>query len=265
MVPGELHLGKLHQDLLDLRGHFEKLVLELQKALFKSQKQKKDLEKQLEESENKREELNKLVLDYEGHIKDLKHDLEQREAQTKDPKNSVDQSEDDIKKELDQVGFYESRIEIMTKERDGLINKLKSVGAELKEAQEDLELGKKVWEAERIAVAERLTNAKEVWEAERMELTKKLNHELNKFGIEIKELREELSDLEKIHKQHIQENENAYCSGYLTGWFKEPHAYISLPSHEAKEVTLLDHEPLEATSPLSHTCALIKLFGSADP
>ncbi|XP_024199545.1 myosin heavy chain, fast skeletal muscle isoform X1 [Rosa chinensis] len=348
MVPGELHLGKLHQDLLDLRGHFEKLVLELQKALLKSQEQKKDLEKQLEESENKREELNKLVLDYEGNIKDLKDDLEQREARTKDPKNSVDQSEDGIKKELYQVGFYESRIENMTKERDGLINKLKSVGAELKEAQEDLELGKKVWEVERIALAERLTNAKqvweaekialtneilakecqdstckynqalkerdaalsdlnnlgveleevrkdlsesqanlelgkkvweaesialaerltnakEVWEAERMELTKKLNHELNKFGIEIKELREELSDLEKIHKQYIQENENAYCSGYLTGWFKEPHAYISLPSHEAKEVTLLDHEHLEATSPLSHTSALIKLFGSADP
>ncbi|PRQ34111.1 hypothetical protein RchiOBHm_Chr5g0065211 [Rosa chinensis] len=265
MVPGELHLGKLHQDLLDLRGHFEKLVLELQKALLKSQEQKKDLEKQLEESENKREELNKLVLDYEGNIKDLKDDLEQREARTKDPKNSVDQSEDGIKKELYQVGFYESRIENMTKERDGLINKLKSVGAELKEAQEDLELGKKVWEVERIALAERLTNAKQVWEAERMELTKKLNHELNKFGIEIKELREELSDLEKIHKQYIQENENAYCSGYLTGWFKEPHAYISLPSHEAKEVTLLDHEHLEATSPLSHTSALIKLFGSADP
>lgn len=193
-----------------------------------------------------------------------------------------------------------------------------------------MELGKKVWEAERIALAERLTNAKEVWEAEKvalinkiltkeckdstckynqalkerdmalnelnileaelnkvrmdlskswaelelgkkvreaesMELTKKLNKDFNKFGTEIKEIREELSDLEKIHKKQIQENENAYCAGYLTGWFKEPHAYMPLPSHAAKEVPLPDQKPLEATYSLSHARALIRRFGSAHP
>jgi hypothetical protein len=234
------------------------------------------------------------------------------------------------------------------KQRDSALAKLNIIESELKEAQNDLELGKKVWEAERIALAERLTNAKEVWEAERttlaerltnakevweaekialinkiltkerkdstckynqalkerdmalnelnileaeinevrmdlsksraelelgkklreaerMELTKKLNKDFNKFGTEIKEIRKELSDLEKTHKKHIQENENAYCAGYLTGWFKEPHAYMPLPSHEAKEVTIPDQKPLEATYSLSHARALIRRFGSAHP
>ncbi|XP_062013988.1 intracellular protein transport protein uso1-like [Rosa rugosa] len=351
----------------------EKVLNEQQKALLKSQEQKKDLRKQLEKSE--------------ARNKDLEKELEKCEAQNKELNNIVlDQHtalssyEDQIKnlkKELDQVGSHESRSEIMTKERNDLISKynynqalkqrdstlakLNTIGAELQEAQNDLELGKKVWDAERIALAERLSNAKQaweaekialidniltkerqdstfkynqalkerdtalselknlgvklkgvqkdlyksndelesgkkkldmalnelkilgaqlngvqkdlsksqaklefgkkVWEAEKMELTKKLN----RFGTEIKEIREELSDLAKIHEKHIQENENAYCAGYLTGWFREPHEYVSLRSHEAKEVALPVHKPLEATSSLSHSRALIRRFGSAGP
>lgn len=140
------------------------------------------------------------------------------------------------------------------KERDMALNELNILEAELNEVRMDLSKSRAELEL-----------GKELREAERMELTKKLNNDFNKFGTEIKEIRKELSDLEKIHKKHIQENENAYCAGYLTGWFKEPHAYMPLPSHEAKEVTLPDQKPLEATYPLSHTRALIRRFGSAHP
>lgn len=48
----------------------------------------------------------------------------------------------------------------------------------------------------------------------------------------------------------------AYCAGYLNGLFKDLHAHVVLPCHEAEEDTPADHEqnaadthePLEATS-----------------
>lgn len=120
------------------------------------------------------------------------------------------------------VDRYESTIETLMKERDDSISKhnqalkeldlalteLNNFAADVKEAQQDLELGKKVWKAERVALAERLSKVKE--------------------------------ELAQNEKKHIKEKENAYCAGYLDGWFKEPHAYIiALPSlNEAKEVTL---------------------------
>ncbi|KAM5583618.1 COP1-interactive protein 1 [Rosa sericea] len=328
MVPaGELQFGNFHQVLLNLRSQVENILNEEQKALLESLDQTEDLRKQLEKSE--------------ARNKDLEKELEKSEAQNKvlnnivlDQHTALSSYEDQIKnlkKELDQVGSHESRSEIMTKERDVL-----------KEAQKDLELSKNVWDAERIALAERLTKAKkgweaermaltstilthqdstwkynqalkerdsalselknlevelkevqkdlsksrvelesgkkdlntamnelnileaelnEVWEAEKMELTKKLN----KFGTGNSDLREELYDLAKIHEKHIKENENAYCTGYLTGWFREPHEYISLRSYEAKEVTLRVHNPLEATSSHSHSRATSRRFGSAGP
>lgn len=33
----------------------------------------------------------------------------------------------------------------------------------------------------------------------------------------------------------------AYCAGYLNGWFKDPHAHVVLPCHEAEEDTPADH------------------------
>ncbi|XP_004294521.1 PREDICTED: uncharacterized protein LOC101301275 [Fragaria vesca subsp. vesca] len=370
MVPGEHHFGKFHEVLLDLRSQVENLLNEQQKALLKSHEQKKDLRKQLEKSE--------------ARNKDLEKELEESEAQNKELNNiildqhtalaSYENQIKNLKKELDQVGSQELRGETTTNECDGLISKynqalkqrdlalanLNTIGAELKEMQKNLELGKKVWHAERIALAERLTKAKEGWEAEKIELTTILTKEhqdstwkynqalkerdtalndqknlriqlkevqkdlykswdelesgkkelytamnelrileaelnevredlfksrakwelgkkvqeaekieltkrLNKFGTEIKQIREELSDLAKIQEKHIQQNENAYCAGYLTGWFREPHEYISLRSHEAKEVTVQVHKPLEATSSLSHSLALVRRFGSAGP
>ncbi|XP_062017432.1 COP1-interactive protein 1-like [Rosa rugosa] len=356
MVPaGELQFGNFHQVLLNLRSQVEKILNEEQKALLESLEQKEDLRKQLEKSEAQNK------------------DLEKSEAQNKELHNIVlDQHtalssyEDQIKtlkKELDQVGSHESRSEIMTRERDGLISKynqalkqrdsalekLNTIGAELKEAQKDLELSKSVWDAERITLAERLTKAKKAWEAERMALTStilthqdstwkynqalkerdsaleevqkdlsksrvelesgkkdlntamnelnilgaelnevrkdlsksraklelgkkvweaekmELTKKFNKFGTGNSDLREDLYDLAKIHEKHIKENENAYCTGYLTGWFREPHEYISLRSYEAKEVTLPVHNPLEATSSHSHSRATIRRFGSAGP
>ena len=100
-----------------------------------------------------------------------------------------------------QVGFYESKIENLTIERDGLINKLNTIRAELKEAQEDLGLGKKVWELERIALAERLANAKELWEAEKIAMVNEtLTKERQDSTCKYTELRKQLEKSEARNK-----------------------------------------------------------------
>ena len=96
-----------------------------------------------------------------------------------------------------------------------------------------------------------------MWEAEKMKLTEKLN----KFGNEIKKNGGKLLDLAKINEKHIEENENAYCAGYLNGWFREPHEYISLRSHEAKEVSHPAQKPVEATASLAQSRDLVRSFG----
>ncbi|KAK9940517.1 hypothetical protein M0R45_017174 [Rubus argutus] len=214
------------------------------------------------------------------------------------------------------------------KERFALNELKNNLRAELKEVQNDrskawaeFELGKKVWEAEKKALTERLDKefnnfaaglkevlknlskseaeleqtsqerdsyrnslelGKEMWEAEKKSLTDRLNNQFNVFGAELKEVLKNLSKSEAELKQTSQERdsyqntlelgnkvweaeriemvkkitkvnkekENAYCKGYLDGWFKKPHAYVHA-WHDAKladEVT--DHPVLQMMSKL---------------
>lgn len=113
-------LGKLHQTLLDVRSHVEKLVVELHKALLKSHEQKKDLRKDLDKTEVRNKELEKELEESENQKKELNKELERSEAQKKELDNivleqrttllSYEDQIKDLKNELDQildlVAFY---------------------------------------------------------------------------------------------------------------------------------------------------------------
>ncbi|PRQ34105.1 hypothetical protein RchiOBHm_Chr5g0065151 [Rosa chinensis] len=149
-------------------------------------------------------------------------------------------------------------------ERDSALNKLDNMGAELMEVQNSLSKAQAEFES-----------GKKAWDAEKKALTKILDKEFNIFGTELNKVLENFSnsraELEQTSKEQDilelgkkvleaermemaekmemvekiemanKEKENAYCKGYLDGWFKKPHAYV-LAWHEAKladEVT--DH------------------------
>lgn len=203
---------------------------------------------------------------------------------------------------------------------------------ELKEVQNDrskawaeFELGKKVWEAEKKVLTERLDKefnnfaaeikevlkslskseaefertsqerdsyrnnlelGKNVWEAEKKSLTDRLTNQFNVFGAELKEVLKNLSKSEAELEQTSQERdsyrnslelgnkvweaeriemakkitmvnkekENAYCKGYLDGWFKKSHAYVHAwhDANLADEVTDLPVLQMMSKLPKSH-------------
>lgn len=178
------------------------------------------------------------------------------------------------------VDRYETTVrEVLTKEydqalkeRDLALNKLNKLGEELKEVQNDLsksqaefELGKKVWEAEKKALTERLNKEFNIFGTELNEILKNLSKsqaELEQTSKERDslELGKKVWEAERIEMakriamaNNKKEKENAYCKGYQDGWFKKPHAYV-LAWHETKladEVT--DLPVLEMMSKLPKT------------
>lgn len=164
------------------------------------------------------------------------------------------------------VERYDATVrEVLTKEynqaleeRDSALNELDNMGEELMEVRNSFSKAQAEFES-----------GKKAWEAEKKELTERLNKEFKIFGRELNKVVQNLSktqaELEQRYKEHDslelgkkvweaermemtekiemaeKEKENAYCKGYLDGWFKKPHAYV-LAWHEAKltaEVT--DH------------------------
>ncbi|KAK9940520.1 hypothetical protein M0R45_017177 [Rubus argutus] len=68
--------------------------------------------------------------------------------------------------------------------------KLNNFAEGVKEVQNYLDLGKKAWEAERIALAERRSKRKKEWETEKIALTAQIGKELL-YGVTIKILAKE--------------------------------------------------------------------------
>ncbi|KAL6203270.1 hypothetical protein ACLB2K_026972 [Fragaria x ananassa] len=122
-----------------------------------------------------------------------RYDATVREVLTKEYNQALEER-DSALNELDNMGEeLMEEFKIFGRELNKVVQNLSKTQAELEQRYKEhdsLELGKKVWEAERMEMAEKI----------------------------------EMAEKEK---------ENAYCKGYLDGWFKKPHAHVHA-WHEAK-------------------------------
>ncbi|XP_048420738.1 factor of DNA methylation 1-like isoform X1 [Pyrus x bretschneideri] len=188
MSSEEPDIGKLHLNVIKLRDHLEKVVLDQYTALIKSEARKKDLTKELERSEARCQELRKVLEQTEAQKN--KEDLGGSEAQNKELKNY--HGDRGLKKELE---FSEARMRELKKElelseaqKNELKKQLFQREAKNKEVKKQLEQS----EAQINGLNENLQNI----EAEKIELRKNLQES----EAQKKELRNDLQQREAENK-----------------------------------------------------------------
>ncbi|KAM1757034.1 hypothetical protein ACFX11_006334 [Malus domestica] len=189
MSSEEPDIGKLHLNVIKLRDHLEKVVLDQYTALIKSEARKKDLTKELERSEARCQELRKVLEQTEAQKN--KEDRGESEAQNKELENY--HGDKGLKKELE---FCEARgrelkkeLELSEAQKNKLKNQLFQSEAKNNEVKKQLEQS----EAQINGLNENLQKI----EAEKRELTKNLQESEDQK----KELKNDLQQREAENKE----------------------------------------------------------------
>ncbi|TQE11900.1 hypothetical protein C1H46_002534 [Malus baccata] len=189
MSSEEPDIGKLHLNVIKLRDHLEKVVLDQYTALIKSEARKKDLTKELERSEARCQELRKVLEQTEAQKN--KEDRGGSEAQNKELENY--HGDKGLKKELE---FCEARgrelkkeLELSEAQKNELKNQLFQCEAKNNEVKKQLEQS----DAQINGLNENLQKI----EAEKRELTKNLQESEDQK----KELKNDLQQREAENKE----------------------------------------------------------------
>ncbi|KAM0999476.1 hypothetical protein ACFX15_005986 [Malus domestica] len=189
MSSEEPDIGKLHLNVIKLRDHLEKVVLDQYTALIKSEARKKDLTKELERSEARCQELGKVLEQTEAQKN--KEDRGESEAQNKELENY--HGNKGLKKELE---FCEARgrelkkeLELSEAQKNKLKNQLFQSEAKNNEVKKQLEQSE--------AQINRLNENLQKIEAEKRELTKNLQESEDQK----KELKNDLQQREAENKE----------------------------------------------------------------
>ncbi|KAM1099662.1 hypothetical protein ACFX15_005986 [Malus domestica] len=214
MSSEEPDIGKLHLNVIKLRDHLEKVVLDQYTALIKSEARKKDLTKELERSEARCQELGKVLEQTEAQKN--KEDRGESEAQNKELENY--HGNKGLKKELE---FCEARgrelkkeLELSEAQKNKLKNQLFQSEAKNNEVKKQLEQSE--------AQINRLNENLQKIEAEKRELTKNLQESEDQK----KELKNDLQQREAENKElekdlYQKENELQHNADETVEWLKD--------------------------------------------
>ncbi|XP_024199543.1 probable serine/threonine-protein kinase kinX isoform X2 [Rosa chinensis] len=199
-----------------LDKEFSNFAAELKDVLESLSKSKAELEQTSRERDGYRNSLELVKKEWEDEKKALTERL------NKDFNNFGEE----LKEVLKNLSESEAELEKTSQERDTY--------------RSSLELGNKVWDAERIEMAERIAT-------------------VNKEKENALELRKKVAEAERIEMAEStamanKEKEKAYCKGYLDGWLKKPHAYVHAwhDARLANEVTDLPVLQMMNNLPKSH-------------
>ncbi|KAM5583627.1 hypothetical protein ABKV19_003488 [Rosa sericea] len=231
-------LKEVHNDRSRALAEFElgKKVLEAEKKALTERLDKEfsnfaaELKEVLESLSKSKAELEQTSRERDGYRNSLelgkKEWEDEKKALTERLNKEFNNFGAELKEVLKNLSKSEAELEKTSQERDTY--------------RSSLELGNKVWEAERIEMAERIATA-------------------NKEKENALELRKKVAEAERIEMAEStamanKEKEKAYCKGYLDGWLKKPHAYVHAwhDARLANEVTDLPVLQMMNNLPKSH-------------
>nr|XP_011461191.1 PREDICTED: testis-specific gene 10 protein-like isoform X2 [Fragaria vesca subsp. vesca] len=225
-------LNNLKQELKEVQNYRSMGLAEFELGKKVLEDEKKALTKRLDESE-----LATKVLKAEKKALTERLDKEfcNFAAELKEVLESLSRSKAELERTSQERDGYRNSFELGKKEwedekkslSERLNKEFNNFGAELKQVLGNLSKSEAELEKtsqERDTYRNSLELGDKVWEAERIEMANKEKENAIELGKKVAEA--ERIDMAERTAMTNKEKEMAYCKGYLDGWFKKPHAYV---------------------------------------